>query len=408
MNCLVAQSGGPTSVINSSLAGFLKAGIDNNFDKIYGLLHGIEGLIDNNIVEFDKSKLKDEELLEKLKKRPAPILGSCRYRFPNDLEDEIYIKIFDQLKKYDITNFVYIGGNDSMDTVKKLNDYMKLNDIKGINIVGCPKTIDNDLMYMDHSPGFGSAVKYIIKTIRNIRCDVDIYNTKTVTFVEIMGRNAGWLAASSLLLNYKSEKDIVNLIYLPEKSVSKEQIIEDIKKAHEKEQNIIIVVSEGFMDTEKFFLNEVTRSYDEGFNHPIISGISNKLSEYVYNQLDIKTKAVELNITQRVNDYISKTDSKEAFDLGYKALEISLDKTNLIPVLTRVNTKEYETKIEFVESNIIANKEKKIPIEDIEDKNFTKIISEYTLPLIQGSYEHDYDQGMIKYIELEDIIKERI
>lgn len=406
MNCLVGQSGGPTSVINSSLAGVIQSAIDNGFEKIYALRHGIDGLLSENIVEIDSRKYKKLNASEGLKRRPSSILGSCRYKLPEDLTDGIYEKIFKKFKELEISSFVYIGGNDSMDTVYKLNEYMKLNKIDYINITGCPKTIDNDLMGMDHSPGFGSASKYIINTIRDIRTDVDIYDLRTVTFVEIMGRNAGWLAASTVLANYNMDKDIVNLIYLSEKSISKEQIINDINEAHKKEKNLIIVVSEGFMDSEEFFKEEKYRSYDKGFNHPIISGISRKLSEYVYQKLDIKTKAVELSITQRTNYMISKTDTDEAFELGYRALKSSINCTNQIPVIRRISNNPYKIDYKFVESFVIANKEKIIPTEWLKNKNiFKEKMIEYALPLVQGEVEQVWENGMHKYINLKDIIR---
>ncbi len=408
MNCLVGQSGGPTSVINSSLAGVIKSSIDNNFDKIYATLHGIEGFLLNNYVEIDKEKFEKEDIKEKLKSRPSSILGSCRFKLPSNYDDQIYKEIFRKFEELNITSFVYIGGNDSMDTVNKLNEYMQINNIDFINIVGCPKTIDNDLFGMDHSPGFGSASKYIINTIKDIRTDVDIYDIKTVTFVEIMGRNAGWLAASTLLANYKEDKKIVNLLYLSEHSITKEKLIQDIKAAHEKEdKNLIVVLSEGFMDTDNFFKKIKVRSYDEGFNHPIIAGISRKLSEYVYRELDIKTKAVELSITQRTNYMISKIDSEEAYNLGYKALEISLENTDLVPVINRILNNPYKVEINYVKSGVIANKEKLLPEEWFESKDvfYNKTI-EYALPLIQGEIEQITENGMHKYINLKDIIIE--
>ena len=238
MNCIVAQSGGPTSVINSSLAGVIQAGIDNDFDKIYLSLNGIEGILHRNIREVDKDKFEKNKAKDRLMARPSSILGSCRFKLPKDIDDEIYRKIFAFLKEKEINVFVYIGGNDSMDTVKKLNEYIQKYKIEDINVVGCPKTIDNDLNGMDHSPGFGSAAKYIALTLRNIRNDVDIYDLESVTIVEIMGRHAGWLAASSLLANHKMDKDLVNLVYVPEINKSIEEIVADIKEEMKAEERL--------------------------------------------------------------------------------------------------------------------------------------------------------------------------
>lgn len=406
MNCLIGQSGGPSSVINSSLAGVIQASIDNNFDKIYVLRHGIEGLLNSNISEIDKEKYNLNLANEKLKSRPSSILGSCRYKLPNNLDSPVYENIFKKLKELQITSFIYIGGNDSMDTVMKLNQYMEYKNINFVNINGCPKTIDNDLMIMDHSPGFGSAAKYIANTIIDIRTDVDIYDVNTVTFVEIMGRNAGWLAASSLITNFHHDREIVNLLYLSEQSISKERIAEDIKLAFEKEKNLIVVISEGFMDTENYFKEEIFRTYDLGFNHPIISGISRKLADYVYHELDIKTKAVELSITQRTNYMISKTDSEEAFNLGYKALVLSLDNTNLVPILIRTNDNPYEIEYSHVYSFDIANKEKLIPKKWLLNKDILREnIYRYVYPLIQGEVNPIVKNGLHRYIKLNEIIK---
>ena len=219
MNLIVAQSGGPTSVINSSLAGVIDGGIDNDFDNIYLSHNGIEGIIGDHISRVDTEAFTRDNIGKKLKARPSSILGSCRYKLSGDFEDPVYEKIFAVLKKYDIGLFIYIGGNDSMDTVDKLNTYMKEKSIEGINVIGCPKTIDNDLMGMDHSPGFGSAAKFIAQSLRTIRTDVDIYDLESVTFVEIMGRHAGWLASSSLLANHGYNKKVVNLLYIPEDEI---------------------------------------------------------------------------------------------------------------------------------------------------------------------------------------------
>ncbi|MFQ9997843.1 MAG: 6-phosphofructokinase, partial [Anaerococcus obesiensis] len=168
MNCLIGQSGGPTAVINSSLAGAIQAGIDFDFDNIFVSLNGIEGLLSENIKKVDKDLFEKENANERLRKRPSSILGSCRFKLSDDLKDWQYKKIFENLKKYEISTFVYIGGNDSMDTVMKLNSYIEKNKIDWVNVVGCPKTIDNDLCEMDHSPGFASASKFVNSALRQI------------------------------------------------------------------------------------------------------------------------------------------------------------------------------------------------------------------------------------------------
>ncbi|MDD6919250.1 MAG: diphosphate--fructose-6-phosphate 1-phosphotransferase [Peptoniphilaceae bacterium] len=406
MNCIIAQSGGPTSVINSSLAGVIQGALDNNFDNIYLSLHGIEGIIKEDIMEVDKKKFVRERVKEKLMARPSSILGSCRFKLPEDLGDDIYKKIFDTLLEKEINVFVYIGGNDSMDTVKKLNAYILSNNIEGINVIGCPKTIDNDLNGMDHSPGFGSAAKYICQSLRTIRADVDIYDLESVTIVEIMGRHAGWLAASSLLADYGYSKELVNLVYVPEESKSLKEIEEEVKEKLKTEKNLIIAMAEGFRDTDSYLDKPMFSNSDDGFNHPIVSGVAQRLADYLRDKLGVKSRAVELNIVQRTSNHISKTDADEAFKLGYLALKLGLDKTNLIPVLRRKEGKSYEVFYTEVEPDLIANKEMKIPEAWLKDRKILREkITAYALPLIQGEVEQRYENGMPVFVELSDFAK---
>lgn len=406
MNLIVAQSGGPTSVINSSLAGVIAAGIDNDFDNIYLSLHGIEGIINDEIKEVDKKKYKEDSIKEKLMARPSSILGSCRFKLPESFDDEIFDKIFKTLKSYEISTFVYIGGNDSMDTVMKLNEYMKSHNINDINIIGCPKTIDNDLMGMDHSPGFGSAAKYIASTLRTLRTDVDIYDLKSVTFVEIMGRHAGWLAASALSANYGMDKEVVNLVYLPEDQKSLGQVFEEIKEALKYENNLIVALAEGFRDKDNKLDEENFSNQNDAFGHKIVSGVASRLADLVRNKLEIKSRAVELSIVQRTSNLISKTDANEAYKLGYKAAKLGIDNTNLVPVLKRKDVDGYEVYYESVSPEKIANKEMKIPKDWLFDKKtLEEKITAYTLPLIEGSVEQNYENGMPVFVKLNDFIK---
>ncbi|WP_311479358.1 diphosphate--fructose-6-phosphate 1-phosphotransferase [uncultured Anaerococcus sp.] len=407
MNLIVAQSGGPTSVINSSLAGVIDSGIDNDFEKIFVSMNGIEGIINENIRLVDAEVFTKDNMAKKLKARPASILGSCRFKLDDDLDSPVYEKIFAVLKKNDIGLFVYIGGNDSMDTVKKLNAYIDYKKIEGINVIGCPKTIDNDLEGMDHSPGFGSAAKYIASTLRSLRCDVDIYDLESVTFVEIMGRHAGWLAASSLIANHNYPKDLVNLLYIPEDEMSIDELLDDIKKALKTEKNLLVAIAEGFRDTDGILSEEVFTNTKDGFNHPIVSGVGQRLADLVRDRLDIKSRAVELNIVQRSNTLISEVDSREAYNLGYKAVEIGTDRTNLVPVLRRKEGKNYEVYYTEVAPDEIANREMKIPQEWLVDKKTLqeKILS-YALPLIEGEVDQTYENGMPVFVKIEDFTRE--
>ena len=407
MNLIVAQSGGPTSVINSSLAGVIDSGIDNDFDKIFVSMNGIEGIINDNIRLVDTETFARKNMTKVLKARPASILGSCRFKLDDDLENPIYEKIFDNLKKNEISLFVYIGGNDSMDTVTKLNKYIAHKNIEGINVIGCPKTIDNDLEGMDHSPGFGSSAKYIAQTLRSLRCDVDIYDLESVTFVEIMGRHAGWLAASSLLANYGYKKDLVNLIYVPEDKTSIDEILNDIENTLKIEKNLLVAIAEGFRDVDGILSKEVFANTKDGFNHPIVSGVGQRLADLVRDRLKIKSRAVELNIAQRSNIMISETDSKEAYNLGYNAVEIGLENTNLVPVLRRKEGEEYEVYYTQVSPDQIANKEMKIPQEWLKNKKtLEENMYKYALPLIKGEVAQVFENGMPVFVEIEDFTRE--
>lgn len=407
MNLIVAQSGGPTSVINSSLAGVVDSGIDNDFEKIFVSMNGIEGIINENIRLVDTEIFTKENMTKKLKARPASILGSCRFKLDSDLDSPVYEKIFDVLKKNDIGLFVYIGGNDSMDTVKKLNAYIDYKKIEGINVVGCPKTIDNDLEGMDHSPGFGSAAKYIASTLRSLRCDVDIYDLESVTFVEIMGRHAGWLAASSLIANYNYPKDLVNLLYIPEDEMSIDELLDEIRKALKTEKNLLVAIAEGFRDVDGVLSEEVFANTKDGFNHPIVSGVGQRLADLVRDRLNIKSRAVELNIVQRSNTLISETDSKEAYQLGYRAVDLGTTRTNLVPVLRRKEGEGYEVYYTEVNPDEIANREMKIPQDWLVDKKtLQEKIHAYALPLIAGEVDQVYENGMPVFVKIEDFTRE--
>lgn len=404
-NAIIAQSGGPTSVINSSLAGTISSFIENDYDHIYLSLNGIEGIIDGNYEEVDKDKFINGNIKEKLMARPSSILGSCRFKLPESLEDETYEKIFDNLRKLEITSLIYIGGNDSMDTVMKLNSYMDSLDISGINVIGCPKTIDNDLCEMDHSPGFGSAAKFVNQTIQTLRTDVDIYNLESVTFVEIMGRHAGWLAASSLISNHHAGREIVNLLYLPEDNKSLDEIIGEIKEALKTENNLIVAIAEGFRDRDNKLDKEMFSNTDDGFNHKIVAGVAVRLADIVRSDLEIKSRAVELSIVQRTNSLISQTDANEAYKLGYRAAELSKDKTNLIPILVREDSDQYEVTYTEIRPEKIANLEKKIPQYWLEDKNtLQEKITGYALPLIAGEVDQEYKNGLPVFVSLKDFI----
>ena len=317
-NCIVAQSGGPTVAINASLAGVI-AGVKSSekYDICYGAVNGILGILNENYLNLSDI-FADDANLEKLKTTPAMYLGSCRHKLPDYKDDDSpYVYIFHQFDKLSIKAIFYIGGNDSMDTVYKLSIYCKENNIDDIKVMGAPKTIDNDLGETDHCPGFGSAAKFIATAFTEIACDCFVYDVPSVTIVEVMGRNAGWLTASSALARTE-ERRVPQLIYLCEKVFDEEKFIEDVNKALEKENNIIVAVSEGVKDATGHYVGEETKSgKEDAFGHKYLSGIGKYLEGLVGNRIGCKVRSVELNILQRCAGYmLSETDIIESRNLG--------------------------------------------------------------------------------------------
>ena len=253
-NVIVGQSGGPTAVINSSLAGVYRTAIDRGAKKVYGMLYGIQGLMDEQYVDLSKHIRSDLDV-EILKRTPSAFLGTCRYKLPEIHENqEIFVRIFEILEKLNIECFIYIGGNDSMDTVSKLSRYAAQTG-SDIRILGEPKTIDNDLIHTDHTPGFGSAARYVASTVREITIDANVYEKKSVTIIEIMGRHAGWLtAASALARKYTGDNPL--LIYLPETAFDQEEFLKAVENSFEKNCNVIVCVSEGIHDDKGTFICE--------------------------------------------------------------------------------------------------------------------------------------------------------
>lgn len=237
-NIVVGQSGGPTTVINASLYGVIRAAFENSdkIGKVYGMINGIEGFINGKFMDI-REEMSDDEI-ELLKSTPSSYLGSCRYKLPDSMEDAMYRQIFEKFSKMNIKYFIYIGGNDSMDTVSKLAVYARCTN-SDVKIIGVPKTIDNDLVLTDHSPGFGSAAKYVATTVRDIVMDASVYDTQSVTIIELMGRHAGWITASSILAR-KYEGDNPYLIYLPEVAFDVEAFVNKVSELLEHKKNIVV------------------------------------------------------------------------------------------------------------------------------------------------------------------------
>ncbi|NLK73719.1 MAG: 6-phosphofructokinase [Clostridiales bacterium] len=403
-NLLVAQSGGPTAAINATLAGVLQGiQVTNQIDKVYGAKHGINGVISDELIDLSKVA-KNLDALELLKNTPASALGSCRHKLSNWKDDDSeYKKIYEIFTKYHIKYFIYIGGNDSMDTVYKLNEYFKFNNYD-IRVVGAPKTIDNDLNLTDHCPGFGSAAKYIATTIAEIKKDIDVYDLPAVTIVEIMGRNAGWLTAASALSRLNGAEG-PDLIYLCEKEFSNERFIADVKEVMKKKKNVLVTLSEGIKYSDGSYVSDQNSSGEvDSFGHKYIAGAGKVLEYLVRKEIGCKVRSVEFNIMQRAASHVaSLTDIKESCMLGEKALRCALDgESGMMAAIQRVSNNPYSVEYISVPVEQVANHEKKVPIEWISPSgnDVTEELITYMKPLIQGELQHRYENGIPKHISL--------
>lgn len=401
-NVIVGQSGGPTSVINSSLAGVFKCAKDGGSEKIYGMINGIQGLLENRYVDL-KEKIKDGLDIELLKRTPSSFLGSCRFKLPDVSENEqIYKDIFAILDKLEVKYFFYIGGNDSMDTTKKLSEYAKAIN-SDIRFMGVPKTIDNDLAVTDHTPGYGSAAKYIGSTLKEIIRDGLVYNYPSVTVVEIMGRNAGWLTAAASLAK-GDDCEGVNMICLPEVEFDFDKFLAKV----ESNKNIsqVIAISEGIKTKDGKYVCEAAKSKVgvDSFGHKSLSGTSQYLAELVKEKIGCKTRSIEFSTLQRCASHIaSRTDVEEAFIAGSKAVEAAFaGETGKVIIFERISTAPYQMITHVCDVDKIANVEKTVPLEWI-CNNGTYVTSEatdYIRPLIQGEMTQIMVNGLPKHIIL--------
>ena len=397
-NAIVGQSGGPTAVINASLYGVVYEALNREdvIGTIYGMINGIEGFLNENLMDMKPLEVNGE--LELIKTTPGSYLGSCRYKLPEDLTDAVYPQLFEKFEKYNIGYFFYIGGNDSMDTVSKLSRYAETVNSE-IHFIGIPKTIDNDLVLTDHTPGFGSAAKYVASTVREIAIDASVYdNKKSVTIVEIMGRHAGWLAAASVLAR-KFEGDNPVLIYLPEVAFDQEQFLADVQKAFEHTSNLVVCISEGINDGNGTFVCELASDVGtDTFGHKMLTGSGKYLENLVKEKLGIKVRSVELNVCQRCSSScLSATDLDEAAASGRFAVSAALDgETGKMINFIRKSDDPYILEFGTADVNEICNKEKAVPEEWI-TKDGSDIGDEfiaYARPLIQGSVEVPMKDGL--------------
>ena len=390
-NVVVGQSGGPTAVINSSLAGVFKNAMERGYNKVYGMRYGIQGFIDGQYIDL-ADYIKNDLDIELLKRTPSAYLGTCRYKLPGIHEDKtIYEKIFALLDELDIEVFVYIGGNDSMDTIKKLSDYALLTGARQ-KFIGCPKTIDNDLAITDHTPGFGSAAKYIATSTKEVIRDAMgfSYGKKNLTVMEIMGRNAGWLVGSTVLAKGE-DCDGPDMIYLPEVPFDLDKFSEKVEKLLEEKDVVVVAISEGIKTAEGKYICEFTAGSDsvDAFCHIQMTGAAAYLANMIHDKLGIKTRAVELSTLQRAASHLSsKVDIDEAFAVGGATIKAADDGcTGMMVVIDRVSDDPYQSTTSVFDVHRIANDEKVVPREWINEAgdNVTDEFINYAQPLIEGT-----------------------
>lgn len=404
-NAIVGQSGGPTSAINASLAGVIRGFIpehkNGTVEKLYGMRNGIEGFLAGDIVDLTDF-FSNEKKIDLLTQTPASALGSCRTKLPKVEENnEIYEKLLALFMKHNIRYFFYIGGNDSMDTVAKLTEYMDSCEYE-MRVIGIPKTIDNDLVETDHTPGFGSAAKFVATTMQEILWDCSVYTKKAVTIVEIMGRDAGWLTASSALGRIVSGV-APDFVYLPERNFNMDNFLQDIRSALEVHPNVVVAVSEGIRYADGRYVGEDTQSgATDVFGHKYLAGSGKTLELIIKEKIGCKVRSIELSLPQRCAAHIaSLTDITESSLIGEEAVKTAcLGVSGVMMNFVRKSTNPYATEISYTDVALVANKKKDVPSEFInsEGNNVTDECLEYLLPLIAGEVNKEYKDGLPVHI----------
>ena len=405
-NLLVAQSGGPTSAINATLAGILdRAMNEGSIDTVYGARYGIQGVLRESFVNLSARAGLLEEL-PVLATTPAAALGSCRYKLQDPAKDESeYEKLVDILHRHEIRYFIYIGGNDSMDTVWRLSQYVREKGITDITVVGAPKTIDNDLFGIDHCPGFGSAAKYIATTMAELERELVFYDTPYVIITEMMGRNAGWLTAAAAL-SQGVNSQVPYLIYLEEHPFDLSDFLSDIRGELSAGINVMVAISEGIRDRSGRMIWDYgdRDKAKDAFGHTIATGAGHVLENAVRQNLGCKVRSIELNLLQRCAGHIlSKTDIDESMELGRNAVKLCLEGQNgMMSSLRRLPLDEYRVVYEAQDIAGIADREKKVPAQWItsEGNNVTPEMLNYLRPLVQGEVHSRFERGVPKYVVL--------
>lgn len=399
-NIVVGQSGGPTAVINASVAGVYKAAKDMGVAKVYGMVHGIQGFLERNLISLE-DYLDNGINIEILKRTPSAFLGTCRYKLPKvEGNESVYEQIFQVMEDYNIEAFFYIGGNDSMDTIKMLSDYAAAHNRKE-RFVGIPKTVDNDLPITDHCPGYGSAAKYIATSLKEVIRDVQSTGlaNPTVLLVEIMGRHAGWLAAAAALAK-GDDCSGADAIYLPERVFDIDDFVEHIKEVGKTKNTIVIAVSEGIKLSDGRFVCELGGGADtvDVFGHKQLSGCALTLAGIVSARTGFKTRAIELSTLQRAASHMaSLTDIDEAMQAGYHGVLAAAEgKTGVMVVMQRISQQPYFCKMDTYDIHNIANGEKSVPLEWITEdgRGLTEEMLQYIRPLIMGEVLPVYVEGL--------------
>lgn len=405
--CMFGQSGGPTSVINSSAAGvFIEALAQKNITKVYGAANGIQGILTENFYDIGK---EDEKELYLLKNTPSSALGSVRYKLKSaDVDDTDYKRILEVFKKYNVRYFFYNGGNDSMDTCNKISKYLLKSGYE-CNIIGVPKTIDNDLYGTDHCPGYGSAAKYVATTMMELFLDATVYDKGQITIVEIMGRNAGWLTAASALASYKGLGP--DLIYLPEQAFDIEKFLIQVKNvADANHGKCIVALSEGIKTADGKYVVEAiadSSAAKDSFGHTQLGGVAATLAGLVKEKIGGKVRAIEFSLMQRCGAHLaSKVDVEEAFEAGRVAVRSACEgNTDKMVVFIRKPGKNYEISYELMDIELAANTEKKIPDNWIlpDNKGLSQEFIDYALPLIQGDCKAPLEDGLPRFAKLKKV-----
>lgn len=403
--CIIGQSGGPTSVINASAYGAIKAALDSEeITAVYGALNGIKGVLDDNLIDMGK---EDPEELALMKYTPSSALGSCRYKLKDaDVDDTDYKRILEIFKKYNVRYFFYNGGNDSMDTCNKISKFMLKNGYE-CRVMGIPKTIDNDLAGTDHCPGYASAAKYIATSVMEIYHDARVYDTGMITVIEAMGRNAGWLTASAALACAKGNGP--DLIYLPEVEFDMDSFVAKVKKIYDEKKKCIVVVSEGIKDKDGKYISEYGSSLaKDGFGHAQLGGLASYLANVLKEATDAKVRGIELSLLQRCAAHCaSQTDIDESFASGQAAV------TNAIAGITdkmvgferEFVDGKYKCNIKLFDLNIVANTEKKVPLEWLNETKdgLNQSFIDYALPLIQGETQMVKEDSLPRFVNLKKV-----